>query len=64
MLKTFRGGLGLCMYLAKDRPDIQKSVKVLSTYMDIPTVRALLALKHLACYLKGSMEVGRFSFQL
>ena len=28
--------------------------------MGTPTVRALSALKHLACYLKGSMEVGIF----
>ena len=60
LVKQFRGGLGLCLYLAQDRPDIQESVRVLSTYMGTPTVRALSALKHLACYLKGSMEVGIF----
>ena len=60
LVKQFRGGLGLCLYLAQDRPDIQESVRVLSTYMGSPAVRALSALKHLACYLKGSMEVGVF----
>ena len=60
LVKQFRGGLGLCLYLAQDRPDIQVSVRVLSTYMGTPTVRALSALKNLACYLKGSMEVGIF----
>ena len=31
LVKQFRGGLGLCLYLAQDRPDIQESVRVLST---------------------------------
>ena len=60
LVKQFPGGLGLWLYSAQDRPDIQESVRVLSTYMGSPTVRALSALKHLACYLKGSMEVGVF----
>ena len=60
LIKVFRGGLGLCLYLAQDRPDIQEAVRVLCTYMGTPTVRALSALKHLACYLKGTMELGVF----
>ena len=58
--RTFRGGLGLCLYLAQDRPDFQEAVRVLSTYMGCPTVRATSACKHLACYLKGTAEYGVF----
>ena len=58
--RIFRGGLGLCLYLAQDRPDVQEAVRVLSTYMGSPTVRAMPALKHLACYLKGTAEYGIF----
>ena len=58
--RVFRGGLGLCLYLAQDRPDVQEAVRVLSTFMGSPTVRALSALKHLACYLKGTSEYGVF----
>ena len=60
LVRQFRGGLGLCLYLAQDRPDVQEAVRVLSAYMGTPTVRALSALKHLACYLKGTMEFGVF----
>ena len=56
--KLFRGGLGLCLYLAQDRPDIQEAVRVLSTFMGSPTIRAMSALKHLACYLKGTQDLG------
>ena len=60
LVRQFRGGLGLCLYLAQDRPDVQEAVRILSTYMGTPTVRALSALKHLTCYLKGTMEFGVF----
>ena len=56
--RVFRGGLGLCLYLAQDRPDIQEAVRVLSTYMGSPTIRAMSALKHLACYLKNTRDFG------
>ena len=56
--KVFRGGLGICLYLAQDRPDIQESVKTLAGYMGCPTVQAMSALKHLAAYLKNTMEYG------
>ena len=54
----FRSGLGLALYIAQDRPDIQFPVKTLSTYMGKPTVKALSALKHLASYLDGTPEDG------
>ena len=53
---TFRSGLGLALYLAMDRPDIQFAVKTLSSYMARPSVKALSALKHLASYLDGSAD--------
>ena len=60
--RIFRGGLGLCLYLAQDRPDIQEAVRILSISSGSPTVRALSALKHLACYLKGTQTMV-FLFQ-
>ena len=55
---TFRSGLGLVLYMAMDRPDIQCAVKTLSSYMSKPTVKALSALKHLASYLDGTPDNG------
>ena len=55
---VFRSGLGLALYLAMDRPDIQFTVKTLSSYMARPSVKALSALKHLASYLDGTPEDG------
>ena len=54
----FRSGLGLALYLAMDRPDIQFAVKTLASYMARPTVKALSALKHLASFLDGTPEHG------
>jgi len=56
--KVFRGGLRICLYLAQDRSDLQESVKTLSGYMGCPTVKATSALKHLAAYLKNTMDHG------
>ena len=36
----FRSGLGLTLYMAMDRPDIQFAVKALSSYMFRPSVQA------------------------
>ncbi len=54
----FRSALGLILYVAQDRPDIQFSTKVLATYMAHPCVKALAASKHLALYLDGTSDVG------
>ena len=43
--KVFRGGLGICLYLSQDRPDVQESVRTLSGYMGCPTVKAMAAFK-------------------
>ena len=54
----FRSALGLILYVAQDRPDIQFSTKVLATYMAHPCVKALAAIKHLALYLDGTSDIG------
>ena len=56
--KKFRSGLGLALYIAQDRPDIQQAVKVLSTYMAGGTHLALAGLRHLGCYLAGTADYG------
>jgi hypothetical protein len=55
---NFRSGLGLALYLAMDRPNIQFAVKTLASYMARPTVKASSVLKHLASYLDGTHEHG------
>eukprot|EP00435_Cladocopium_sp_Y103_P033081 s730_g8.t1 len=55
---TFRSGLGLALYMAMDRPDIQLAAKTLSSYMSRPTIKSLAALKHLASYLDGTPDDG------
>ena len=54
----FRSGLGLTLYMAMDRPDIQFVVKALSSYMSRPSVKALSALKNLVSYLEGTPDDG------
>ena len=49
--RMFRSGLGLALYIAQDRPDIQQSLKTLSTYMAGGTKLAYTALRHLGSYL-------------
>ena len=54
----FRSGLGLVLYIAMDRPDIQFAVKTLSSYMSKPSTKAMAALKHLTSYLDGTPDSG------
>ena len=56
--RRFRSGLGIALYIAQDRPDIQQALKVLSTYMAGGTHLAMVALKHLGCYLAGTADYG------
>ena len=56
--KQFRSALGLILYIAQDRPDIQFPTKILATYMAHPCVKALAAVKHLAPYLAGTETSG------
>ena len=55
---TFRSALGLILYIAQDRPDIQFPTKILATYMAHPCIKALAAVKHLALYLSGTETSG------
>ena len=50
----YRMAVGLCLYLARDRPDVAFTIKELSSFMTSPTVNALKHLKRLVGYLKGS----------
>ena len=56
--RIFRSGLGLALYIAPDRPDIQQALKTLSTHMAGGTKLAFTALRHLASYLNGKREAG------
>ena len=56
--RILRSGLGLALYIAQDRPDIQQALKTLSTYMAGGTKLAFTALRHLASYLNGTREAG------
>ena len=48
----FRSGLGICLYVAQERVDIQFAVRLLSSYMANPTKNAMNALKKLTSYLQ------------
>ena len=48
--------MGILLYLAHDRPDIQFAVRSLSTAMSRPTTRKQKELEHLALYLKGTSD--------
>ena len=53
---AFRSIIGICLYLAQDRPDVLCSVKELSSYMAKPTHAALQKLKKFVGYLRGTEE--------
>ena len=57
----FRSGLGIAMYLAHDKVDIQFCVKTLASWMMSPTVQAEKALIQLILYLSGTRD---FAFQV
>ena len=48
--KMFRSALGICLYIAQERLDIQQIVRVLSSF-------TWVALQRLLCVLCGSLEV-------
>ena len=53
---AYRSVVGVCLYLARARPDLLFSVKELSGYMSRPTHGALQKLKKLMGYLKGTAD--------
>eukprot|EP00435_Cladocopium_sp_Y103_P023304 s2901_g5.t1 len=55
--KVFRSALGICLYIAQERLDIQQTVRVLSSYMGRPTKTALCALRKLGSYLVQTQDM-------
>eukprot|EP00435_Cladocopium_sp_Y103_P043647 s2238_g12.t1 len=55
--KLFRSALGICLYLAQERLDIQHTVRVLASYMGRPTKTALCALRKLGSYLVQTQDM-------
>ena len=53
---AYRSVVGVCLYLARDRPDLLFPVKELSGFMSRPTHGALQKLKKLIGYLKGTAD--------
>ena len=56
----YRSAVGVLIYVSADKPDIQFTVKTLTTEMQAPTLRGLGRLKHLARYLHGTRDLGIF----
>ena len=56
--KRFRSALGLCLYLSQERIDVQRSVRILSTYMASPTKTAMAAIKKLTMYLQTTQDMA------
>ena len=53
---AYRSVVGVCLYLARDRPDLLFPVKELSGFMSRPTHGALQKLKKLIGYLKSTSD--------
>ena len=53
---TYRSAVGMLLYVAHDRPDIQFSVRSLSCGMKEPTEKKFKELQHLALYMKGAAD--------
>ena len=56
--KLFRSGLGVCLYVALERMDIQHTVRILASYMARPTKAAMSGLKRLTSYLNQTKDVN------
>ena len=57
-VSAYRRGVGIALYVATDRADIQYAVGLLSQQLKAPTAEALAGLKHLVRYLAGTSSVG------
>ena len=58
-MKYFRSATGSLLYLSRGtRPDITHSVMVLAKSMSKPGPRAMIKLKRVLRYLKGTMHIG------
>ena len=58
--RVFRGGPGLCLYFAQERPDAQEAVRVLSTYTRGPTVVQYLFLNILQVIPRARLSIDFF----
>ena len=56
--KQYRSGVGICMYVAQERIDVQHAVKQLTKSMRRPTKQALVCLRRLALYLQDTADFG------
>ena len=55
--KMFRSALGICLYIAQERLDIQQTTRVLSSYMGRPPKTSLCALRKLGSYLVQTQDM-------
>ena len=53
----FRSALGICLYIAQERLDIQQTVRVLPSYIGRPTKTSLCALRKLGSYLVQTQDM-------
>ena len=53
----YRSTLGICLYVAQEKFDIQHCVRVLSSYMSSPTEEATNSLKKLVSYLQSTSHM-------
>ena len=53
---TYRSAVGVLLYVAHDRPDIQFSVRSLFCGVKEPTEKKFKELQHLALYMKGTAD--------
>ena len=56
----YRTAVGICLYLARDRPDVLFTVKELASRMSRPTVTALACLKKFVGYMKSTDDFAVF----
>ena len=57
---NFRSVVGLCLYVARERPDLMFGIKELAALMSSPTVVALQHLRKLIGFMKHVGDVGIF----
>jgi hypothetical protein len=55
---AYRSIVGLCLYIARERPDLMYTIKELSACMSSPTLAALAHLRKMIGYMKAVGDVG------
>ena len=56
--RQFRSEVLVCFFVAKDRPDVQQTLKTLATYMAAGTKQTMKTLRHSGTYLQGTQRLG------